>query len=83
MTKCNHSRDVIRIIGTIAILGVVIVGIATFTGHPVPNDLYMVITAALGSLGSMLVNVSRDSGGAQAVQVVNAPNDPVPTTEAA
>ena len=75
----SNSRLVVQFIGAVAVLGLAgIIGLAIF-GKQIPEGLIQIVTGAGASLGTILANVSH---GTQAVQVVNAETDPVPTTDA-
>lgn len=71
---------VISIIGTLAIGGLIGIFTMLFIGRAIPGEVVGIVVGAVGTLGSMLVHISRPgSEPPQNVQVVNKPTDPVPT----
>lgn len=77
------DRGTLRLValGLLIICGIVVLGALWLTDHgkSVPDALIAIGSGALGSVGTLLV--TSHPGTATPVQVVNQPNDPVPTSE--
>lgn len=74
---CNIPRDVVRILGTVSVVGLIgALGLIAL-GHPVPNELWMIVTTTAGSLGAMLSQTRTHQNEPTNVNVVNPSDDPV------
>lgn len=75
---CNIPRDVVRLLGTFAILGLLGLIVLVYVGKSVPEGLLTLIAGAVGALGSILSSTRPPVEDPQPVTVENLPSDPVP-----